>query len=69
MLVVGLYGLNLWLRADYQPIAGWPLAVLALLLPGMAGWLGGELVFVHGVGVDALRENANTVQLNRRRAA
>jgi uncharacterized membrane protein len=69
LMVVGLYGLNLWLRMDYQPIAGWPLAVLALLLPGMAGWLGGELVFVHGVSVAAHHENADTVQLNRRQAA
>ena len=45
LVVAGFYGLNLWLRTDYQPIAAWP---LALLLPGMAGWLGGELVFVHG---------------------
>jgi uncharacterized membrane protein len=59
LLVAGLYGLNLWLRADYQPIAGWPIAVLALLLPGIAGWLGGELVFVDGAGLEANSDGAN----------
>jgi uncharacterized membrane protein len=68
LIVVGLYGINLWLRADDQPIAGWPLAlsVLALLLVGMAGWLGGELVFVQGVGVESKSRSANTVRQTRR---
>jgi uncharacterized membrane protein len=55
LIVVGLFGLSLWLRTT-DPLGGWPAAIsgIGLLLLGFGGWLGGELVFVHGMGVEAV---------------
>jgi len=49
-----LFGLSFWLRTTDSP-GGWPAAIsgIGLLLLGIGGWLGGELVFVHGMGVEA----------------
>lgn len=54
LVVVGLYAVNLWLRLDSAPGALLPvgLSVVAALLLGVSGWLGGELVFKHAVGVE-----------------
>jgi uncharacterized membrane protein len=54
LIVVGLYGLSFWGRTR-DPFGGWPAAIsgIGLLLLGLGGWLGGELVFVHGMGVEA----------------
>jgi len=52
--IVGLYALNLFLRlgstpGDILPIA---LSSLGMVLLGVSGWLGGELVYVHNIGVE-----------------
>jgi uncharacterized membrane protein len=54
LIVVGLFGLSFWWRTR-DPFGGWPAAIsgIGLLLLGLGGWLGGELVFVHGMGVEA----------------
>lgn len=54
LIAVGLFGLSFWLRMT-DPLGGWPAAIsgVGLLLLGLGGWLGGELVFVHGMGVEA----------------
>jgi uncharacterized membrane protein len=54
LIAVGLFGLSLWLRT-MDPLGGGPAAIsgVGLLLLGLGGWLGGELVFVHGMGVEA----------------
>jgi uncharacterized membrane protein len=54
LFVVGLFGLSFWLRTT-NPLGGWPAAMsgIGLLFLGLGGWLGGELVFVHGMGVEA----------------
>lgn len=54
LLVVGLFALNLWLRLGSVPGAKLPIAlsVLGALLLCVSGWLGGEMVFVHGVAVE-----------------
>jgi uncharacterized membrane protein len=54
LFVVGLFGLSFWLRMT-NPLGGWPAAIsgIGLLFLGLGGWLGGELVFVHGMGVEA----------------
>jgi uncharacterized membrane protein len=53
LVVVALYALNLWIRADeaagFGVVMG--LSALALCLLATSAWIGGELVHVHGVGV------------------
>lgn len=51
--LVALYVVNAWLRlastvTDMLPVA---LSALGVLLLGVSGWLGGEMVYVHRVGV------------------
>jgi len=54
LLIVALYALNLWLRTSSAPPAIQPvwLSVVGILLLGVSGWLGGEMVYVHGVAVE-----------------
>jgi uncharacterized membrane protein len=58
-VVVTCFGCSLiWLRPGHAPVG--PAAILALVSTGagflgltVGGWLGGELVFKHGVGSTA----------------
>ena len=54
LTVVVLYAINIWLRADTGDNAGIPLvlSIVAVGLLAVSGWLGGEMVYAHGVGVD-----------------
>ncbi len=54
LVVVALYAVNLWLRMGAAPGATLPisLSVIGLALIGVSGWLGGEMVYVHGVAVE-----------------
>lgn len=56
VVVVAMFAISAWLRygvADYLPtLAAMGLAIAALLLGAVTGWLGGELVDRLGVGVD-----------------
>ena len=53
LVVVALYAVNLWLRSQDPPAfeLGMGLSILAMSLLAVSGWIGGELVHVHGVGV------------------
>ena len=53
LTVVALYAVNLWLRTAMPPSAdiGLGLSLLGVLLIGISGWIGAEMVHVHGVGV------------------
>ncbi|ACM19224.1 hypothetical protein Geob_0862 [Geotalea daltonii FRC-32] len=42
----------LWRRADPGNIGQFALSVMAVLLLAISGWLGGEMVYVYGTGVD-----------------
>jgi uncharacterized membrane protein len=55
LVVVTLYVVNFALRWQGQPVQGTPfaLSVAAILLLLVGGWLGGHMVFVHGVAVAA----------------
>ena len=58
--VVGLYVVNLWLRTTRSPETTLPIVLSAIgfVLLVISGWLGGELVYVHGVAVASEREIA-----------
>ncbi|MGH7257006.1 MAG: DUF2231 domain-containing protein [Nitrospiraceae bacterium] len=51
--IVILFVINLWLRTASEPGAALPilLSLVGIAMLGVSGWLGGELVYVHGVAV------------------
>jgi uncharacterized membrane protein len=53
LVVVSLYAINLWLRSLDPPVfeLAMGLSILGMSLLAVSGWIGGELVHVHGVGV------------------
>jgi uncharacterized membrane protein len=54
LIAVGIFALNLYLRIANILGAALPivLSVAGIVLVALSGWLGGEMVYVHGVGVD-----------------
>lgn len=60
LTVVGLFSFNLWLRTTSSPDARLPfaLSVISVLLLSISGWLGGELVFKHGVAVEPQQDTS-----------
>lgn len=68
LIVVIMFAVNLWLRLGPAPSAGLTvsLSVLGVVLLGVSGWLGGEMVYVHGVAVD--RSDINRQQIPERSA-
>ena len=53
LTVVALYAVNLWLRTSVPPSAdiGFGLSILGVVLIIISGWIGAEMVHVHGIGV------------------
>lgn len=58
LTVVALFAVNFWLRLGSASVSGTPvlLSLIAILLLVISGWLGGEMVYVHGVGAARERE-------------
>ena len=54
LIVVLMFAANLWLRLGTAASEALtvPLSFLGVVLLGVSGWLGGEMVYVHGVAVD-----------------
>ena len=62
--LLGVYSVNLWLRTQsgkalignsvWIPLL---LSILGMSLLGISGWLGGEMVYAHGVAVDTEKKN------------
>ncbi|MGH8800441.1 MAG: DUF2231 domain-containing protein [Casimicrobiaceae bacterium] len=54
LVVVVLFAINLWMRHNGAGNTGTPLilSIVAILMLAVSGWLGGEMVHRHGVGVD-----------------
>ena len=53
LVLVALFAVNAWIRlalpvSDAIPLT---LSIVGVLLLGISGWLGGEMVYVHRVGV------------------
>lgn len=55
LIVVILFIINFILRASGTSVAAAPLilSIIAIILLVISGWLGGELVYVHGAAVEA----------------
>ena len=70
LTIVALFAVDLWLRRSSVPGARLPIALSAIAIVTLAvsGWLGGELVFRHGVGVES-RSDVPPVKGDRVRAA
>jgi uncharacterized membrane protein len=51
LTVVAIFAVSFWLRLAAPPEARFPvlLSLIAVALLAVSGWLGGEMVFVHGV--------------------
>jgi uncharacterized membrane protein len=63
LTVVALYVVNSWLRwADPSNMRGAPLwlSLLGVGLLAISGWLGGKMVYVHGIAVDAAPDTTTT---------
>lgn len=53
LAAVAVFALNFFLRSRAADHAGpWWLTLVGVGLIGLSGWLGGEMVYRHGVGVD-----------------
>jgi uncharacterized membrane protein len=61
LLAVALYAANIWLRWNSgESGTTLLLSVLGVAVLAVSGWLGGEMVHRHGVGVDTTPEPALT---------
>lgn len=67
--IVALFLINLWWRTQVSPDSVGPiwLSAIAVALLAISGWLGGELVYVHGAGVSSASEEAPPIYVERRR--
>jgi uncharacterized membrane protein len=69
---VVIFAINLWLRFRLPVESDVPLglSVLGVLAIGFGGWLGGEMVYVKGMAVEAVEKLANKAEKpSPRRAA
>jgi uncharacterized membrane protein len=68
---VVIFALNLWLRLRMSPESYLPLAlsVVGVLAIGVGGWLGGEMVYVKGMAVEAVEKLAKKVEKSSGRRA
>jgi uncharacterized membrane protein len=62
LILVALFTSNAWLRLastvpDAIPLT---LSIVGVLILGVSGWLGGEMVYVHRVGVAPATSNASS---------
>jgi uncharacterized membrane protein len=66
---VVLFTINFWLRFRLPAESRLPLAqsVVGVLAIGLGGWLGGEMVYVKGMAVEAVDKLAKKVEESSRR--
>lgn len=65
LTVVALYIVNAWVRRRGVSDGAIWLSVVSVALLGVSGWLGGKLVYVHGVAVDPAPELTDTPRHQR----
>ncbi|MGA7634281.1 MAG: DUF2231 domain-containing protein [Terriglobales bacterium] len=66
-----IFSINLWLRfrlpaQSYLPLA---MSIMGVLAIGVGGWLGGEMVYVKGMAVEAVEKLAKKVEKSSGRRA
>jgi len=70
LTAVAIFAVSFWLRwtgtAGFLPVG---VSLVGLVVLGLGGWLGGELVFVHQMGVTPPEEAASTKRRSDRRVA
>lgn len=69
---VAIFSINLWLRFRLPADSNLPLllSVIGVLAIGLGGWLGGEMVYVKGMAVEAVEKLAKKAEKpSQRRAA
>ena len=68
---VVIFAINLWLRFRVPGESNVPLAlsIIGVLAIGFGGWLGGEMVYVKGMAVEAVEKLAKKVEEPPRRRA
>lgn len=67
--LVMLFAINLWLRTNSESGSALPviLSVIGVAMLSVAGWLGGEMVYIHGAAVES--EKAAVSQTTERERA
>jgi uncharacterized membrane protein len=58
LTVVALFVVNAWMRRGGVTDGMVWLSVFSIILLAVSGWLGGKMVYVHGVAVDTAPEPA-----------
>ena len=70
LIALVIFGVSFWLRwiamIGVVPVA---LSIVALVALAVAGWFGGELVFVHNMGVNPPKETRAKTSTSHRRIA
>jgi uncharacterized membrane protein len=69
LIATAIFALNLYLRTGGEPGAVLPifLSVAGIVFIAAGGWLGGEMVYVHGMGVQQSTTAAGDQEKNRGR--
>jgi uncharacterized membrane protein len=65
LTVVALYVVNAWLRREGVSDAAILLSVIAIAMLAVSGWLGGKMVYIHGVAVEEPPQPTSTTTLRR----
>jgi uncharacterized membrane protein len=68
---VAIFAINLWIRfrvpaERYLPLG---MSLVGVLAIGVGGWLGGEIVYIKGMGVEAVEKLAKKVEKSSSRRA
>jgi uncharacterized membrane protein len=68
---VVIFAINLWLRfrLPAESNVSLELSIIGVLAIGIGGWLGGEMVYVKGMAVEAVEKLAKKVEESPRRRA
>lgn len=64
LTIVVLYAINAWMRREGVTDTQIWLSVVSIVLLGVSGWLGGEMVYARGVAVEAAPEAGDTVTVH-----